>query len=317
MTRSKAYEVLGIEFNASIEEIKTAYAELSKKYHPEENPKEFQEIHEAYITLAHAKKNHRQLAKVIAFEAQLQAENAMPEQVEDSDSFDFTDVDKAKEEDFERRVQEMINQLNGSMYSDKKLDNILLKKILSSNEREIIYSHEFIEFFIGFLNEAFVERETIKIVKKYIRPWDRTLDEQRELLDKLKVILEERKDFYYKHTTEIANTMYTYILFGIVGFMLLFCLVTNFIAVIKTVFVLLSLGGLMYLVYKFCRKNGTEWYAYMMSIFSGFAIVLIVYMFEVWKWIVNVEFAKLLNEMVLLLLGILTALAFVEWKNGK
>ena len=51
MTRSKAFEVLGLDSNATTEEIKTAYAELSKKYHPEENPKEFQEIHEAYVTL--------------------------------------------------------------------------------------------------------------------------------------------------------------------------------------------------------------------------------------------------------------------------
>lgn len=41
MIRSKAFEVLGLDSNATTEEIKTAYAELSKKYHPEENPKEF------------------------------------------------------------------------------------------------------------------------------------------------------------------------------------------------------------------------------------------------------------------------------------
>lgn len=48
MTRNKAYKILGIEEKASVEEIKAAYAELSKKYHPEENPEEFQQIHEAY-----------------------------------------------------------------------------------------------------------------------------------------------------------------------------------------------------------------------------------------------------------------------------
>ena len=55
MIRSKAFEVLGLDSNATTEEIKTAYAELSKKYHPEENPKEFQEIHEAYVTLINKK----------------------------------------------------------------------------------------------------------------------------------------------------------------------------------------------------------------------------------------------------------------------
>ena len=64
MTKQKAYEALGIEVNASIEEIKVAYAELSKKYHPEENPKEFQQIHEAYSLLVRGNRTRRQSTKV-------------------------------------------------------------------------------------------------------------------------------------------------------------------------------------------------------------------------------------------------------------
>ena len=51
MDQLKAYQVLELEKDASIEEIKEAYARLSKEYHPEENPEEFQQIHEAYVTL--------------------------------------------------------------------------------------------------------------------------------------------------------------------------------------------------------------------------------------------------------------------------
>lgn len=51
MDQLTAYRVLGLENNASIEEVKEAYARLSKEYHPEENPEEFQQIHQAYTTL--------------------------------------------------------------------------------------------------------------------------------------------------------------------------------------------------------------------------------------------------------------------------
>lgn len=52
MDQLTAYKVLGLEPNSTIEEVKEAYATLSKQYHPEEYPEEFQKIHDAYTTLA-------------------------------------------------------------------------------------------------------------------------------------------------------------------------------------------------------------------------------------------------------------------------
>ena len=51
MYESEAYEILHIKRGSSQEEIREAYAALSKQYHPEEHPEEFQRIHEAYMTL--------------------------------------------------------------------------------------------------------------------------------------------------------------------------------------------------------------------------------------------------------------------------
>jgi len=51
MDKLTAYQILGLHSDASTEEVKEAYAKLSKEYHPEENPEEFQQIHEAYVTL--------------------------------------------------------------------------------------------------------------------------------------------------------------------------------------------------------------------------------------------------------------------------
>lgn len=52
MDKLTALHVLGLRANATRDEIKQAYAELSKKYHPEEYPEEFQQIHEAYRVLS-------------------------------------------------------------------------------------------------------------------------------------------------------------------------------------------------------------------------------------------------------------------------
>lgn len=59
MYESEAYEILHIKRGSSQEEIKEAYAALSKKYHPEEHPDEFQQIHEAYMTLRRRSRGQR------------------------------------------------------------------------------------------------------------------------------------------------------------------------------------------------------------------------------------------------------------------
>lgn len=51
MDELRAYQILGLEPGCSMEELRAAYANQSKKYHPEESPEEFQQIHEAYALL--------------------------------------------------------------------------------------------------------------------------------------------------------------------------------------------------------------------------------------------------------------------------
>lgn len=61
MDKLTALHVLGLRADATRDEIKQAYAELSKKYHPEEYPEEFQQIHEAYRVLSRiARQNPKQ-----------------------------------------------------------------------------------------------------------------------------------------------------------------------------------------------------------------------------------------------------------------
>ena len=51
MDELTAYQILKLEPGSSTDEIKEAYSQLSKQFHPEEYPEEFQRIHDAYRTL--------------------------------------------------------------------------------------------------------------------------------------------------------------------------------------------------------------------------------------------------------------------------
>ena len=64
MDKAQAYAVLRIEPGCTQEEIKKAYAALSRQYHPEEYPEEFQQIHDAYRMLRRQEQRHQTIHPV-------------------------------------------------------------------------------------------------------------------------------------------------------------------------------------------------------------------------------------------------------------
>ena len=70
-TKKDYYEVLGVNKNATDEELKKAYRKLAKQYHPDANPdnkeeaeKKFKEVNEAYETLSNPQKRKMYLVVV-------------------------------------------------------------------------------------------------------------------------------------------------------------------------------------------------------------------------------------------------------------
>ena len=65
MNKRDYYDVLGLQKNASSQEIKKAYRKLAVKYHPDKNPdnkdaeEKFKEAAEAYSVLSDTEKRNR------------------------------------------------------------------------------------------------------------------------------------------------------------------------------------------------------------------------------------------------------------------
>ncbi len=93
MYESEAYEILHIKRGSSQEEIKEAYANLSKQYHPEEHPEEFQRIHEAYMMLRRRNRGCR-------------AERQNQEQAYDMESSEEHDEEQNRADQSEREEQQ-------------------------------------------------------------------------------------------------------------------------------------------------------------------------------------------------------------------
>lgn len=129
MDKAQAYAVLRIEPGCTQEEIKEAYAALSRQYHPEEYPEEFQQIHDAYrmlrrreqrhhtihpVTVAGTKETDLQLGDVteeadpetssgVPAEQETEEQTENPEQSEAAPQYDFDEVIEEEQREEEQK----------------------------------------------------------------------------------------------------------------------------------------------------------------------------------------------------------------------
>lgn len=120
MDQLTAYQVLELEPGSSIEEIKAAYARLSKEFHPEEHPEEFQRIHEAYSMLVRGARRGRQERVPNEYHRPEQPPRAEFSEQKEQPSYHFdwipnqTDIPEQKEqEQWEERPSYHFEQIPG------------------------------------------------------------------------------------------------------------------------------------------------------------------------------------------------------------
>ena len=229
MTKNKAYEVLGISSDASTEEIKAAYAELSKKYHPEENPEEFQQIHEAYRILIRGNRGRRTMESA-EFSQEMQVEEtefhgaqtqdllfehrAMENIVssEDSDSKEMTvqydfdvAVHKIQQEHYLHELQVAVDKLDDiiGIIMKKSINDIILKEQLEKLPMEIRLSPQFIEKLYSILENRFVADECHELLIEELHLYDEELLEQYQYLAQFKELIDRKNEEYW--SPEVRN----------------------------------------------------------------------------------------------------------------
>ncbi len=145
------WEILQIEYTKDIKIIKHAYAEMTKRYHPEENPEKFKEIQAAYKqAIAYAKgkpiifnsvKNNEQSKKKGKIE--------QPNQ-KSSDEAYFEDLFQERDREKEAKIAEYSN------YIKREIELLIHAETYKSVHlwREFLRKEE---FQLALYDEAFVE----------------------------------------------------------------------------------------------------------------------------------------------------------------
>lgn len=249
MNQTTAYKVLGLENHATIDEIKAAYAELSKKYHPEENPEEFQQIHEAYKMLVRGSRSRRQHVNTENNEFQTRSNKQTDtsfgdtkflndkisdeEFSDEADNIPQYDFDAAEKPVQQEIPEELLIELQKAMdkldeivpiLNDKAINPNILKAQLEKQRIDILLCPSFVNKLYSILYDREVDLDSYKIIVEHLRLWDEVLLQEREDLMVLKVLIDEKKEDYCTpekmHKRIISGFVFIGILFGI---LILYC----------------------------------------------------------------------------------------------
>lgn len=150
MDQLKAYEILELNENASVDDIKEAYARLSKQYHPEEYPEKFQSIHEAYSVLV--RNNRRQHRSTHSSTPTSQTQKIPTQVKEDQYEWKEETVEEDKELDF-------VEAENRALQQEKQRLHVITVQALEEFRTLLKpqYCHQLKKFKEFFHNENYTE----------------------------------------------------------------------------------------------------------------------------------------------------------------
>lgn len=168
MDQLTAYKILGLDTNSTLEEVKEAYATLSKQFHPEEFPEEFQKIHEAYVTLT----RHRNRVKVQSPYHEGGQTNPNFERLQEEYSFEAA-MQKAEMEENEKShemVLEAAAEIKLLVSPKYKNDFNAFKSFFNNKKYEaIIRRADFLEKLCDVLEESKLMKSLYQYVMHFYR----------------------------------------------------------------------------------------------------------------------------------------------------
>ena len=238
MTKEIAYKVLDLEADASKEEIQKAYAELSKQYHPEDNPEEFQRINEAYRILIRATRGVRQAESVDSAQ-DIRMENMYSEdrqgqtlQFERSSMEDFVpeyDFDeaerKAQEEYFMTELQTAMDKLDDiiGMIMKRSINHLILKEELEKLPMEIRLSPQYLGKLYTILKDRFVDDSDYDVMVEQLHLYDEGLLETFEHIAQFKDFIDQKKVEYWSPEVKKERARPLLVVFVGSALLALFC----------------------------------------------------------------------------------------------
>ena len=176
MDQLTAFQILGLEPVSTLEEIKEAYATLSKRYHPEEEPEKFQEIHEAYVTLTRRKKrgNVQNVYQDDEPTGTIDFKNVEIHETEQIPQYDFENAEEKARIQADEKLHELVLEASAELkvlVSPKYKNSLKAYKALFEDKKyeAIIRKTEFLEKLCFVLEETKLQKHIYNYIIEFYR----------------------------------------------------------------------------------------------------------------------------------------------------
>lgn len=323
MDKLTAYRILGLANNASIEEVKEAYARLSKEYHPEENPEEFQQIHEAYTTLTRRGRRASQATlvepSVVKQTTSVKKEEtdlvfrgieAAREAAEDDVSYDFDKgIQQAQANENQKLFQIMIQAdrelkilfASGNYKSPDKFKSFFAREEYT----DALYTRELISGLVQCLSKEKLKPELYSFLIEFYRlreiEWENLSQEAQKLYQVIDSRYAIKKDTYIAQRSINKYAMLAIISFVLIrnGSRLTKVLEGNDFPIgdiVGNVILYLLIAGVGVWIYKLIRRQHSTYFAQAVvaGIFTVISIALIG-VFSFWVEYTGIETSVFLS----------------------
>lgn len=308
MDELRAYEVLGVKRGASREEIKEAYARLSKEYHPEEYPEEFQQIHEAYRVLGRMSRGGRRSEEapkeVVENETKVWSGEDVHKEVRESNPVKITFEEETAERenyDFEEtlykaqqteaeRLHEKVLRAEAEFYllmqpAYRKKVKMFTAFFKKEEHQEVLRSREFVGKLAALIEESDLKKKVYRDIVSFYRLQDKEPEN----------LVPEGQALYYALSRKVEIKESTSVAAGVLPVGILGGLWAGLRASARLyevvgmvmLFVAFLVGGVW--IYVKCREKRSHVFAQIFTIIYINIILFIAYVCEIWTSVVGGE----------------------------